>query len=254
MNNNLQNLIDYNKNLEDLLKVNYKRLSTVEKRKYSIKLKQEIKIAKKEKALENKSVNTLKKLPNFIENEKPKQISREDRLKRFNDGIYQNKNEPNKENKNYETMNGQEKAKYSFVSREILKGAFQEITLNNEEFNKNLSPKKIYEIYERMINSAYSEFDINNLNAYYDEFGDHVDEDYIEEAIFKRSLKQKFLQFLQDYLFMTNMYNMIYKEIVKVFNKDNTKQTKTKLLGNFIISYSKLRRKAVPDSDKKEYI
>jgi len=60
MNNNLQNLIDYNKNLEDLLKVNYKRLSTVEKRKYSIKLKQEIKIAKKEKALENKSVNTLK--------------------------------------------------------------------------------------------------------------------------------------------------------------------------------------------------
>ena len=192
MNNNLQNLIDYNKNLEDLLKVNYKRLSTVEKRKYSIKLKQEIKIAKKEKALENKSVNTLKKLPNFIEDEKPKQISREDRLKRFNDGIYQNKNEPNKENKNYETMNGQEKEKYSFVSREILKGAFQEITLNNEEFNKNLSPKQIYEIYERMIDSAKSEFDVNNLNAYYNEFGDYVDEDFIKKAIFNRRLKQIF--------------------------------------------------------------
>jgi len=53
---------------------------------------------------------------------------------------------------------------------------------------------------------------------------------------------------------MTNMYNMIYKEIVKVFHKDNTKQTKTKLLANFIISYSKLRRKTVPNSDKKEYI
>ena len=64
-------------------------------------------------------------------------------MKRFNDGIYQNKNEPIQENKNYETMNGQEKTKYSFVSREILKGAFQEITLNNEEFNKNLSPTNI---------------------------------------------------------------------------------------------------------------
>ena len=42
---------------------------------------------------------------------------------------------------------------------------------------------------------------------------------------------------------------MIYKEIVKVFNKDNTKQTKTKLLANFIITYTKLRRKPNPDSD-----
>ena len=132
----------------------------------------------------------------------------------------------------------------------------EKFTLNNEEFNKNLSPKQIYEIYERMIESAKSEFDVNDLNAYYDESGDYVDEDYIEEKIFNRSLKQKFLQFLRDYLFMTNMYNMIYKEIVKVFNKDNTKQTKTKLLANFIITYTKLRRKPKLNSDtnKIEYI
>ena len=100
--------------------------------------KQEIKIAKKDRAIENKSVNIFKKLPNSIEDEKPKQIFREDRLKRFNDGIYQNKKEPIQENKNYETMNREEKRKYSFVSRKILQDAFQEITLTNEEFNKNL--------------------------------------------------------------------------------------------------------------------
>ena len=36
-------------------------------------------------------------------------------------------------------MNREEKRKYSFVSREILKGAFQEITLINEEFIYHLN-------------------------------------------------------------------------------------------------------------------
>ena len=48
-----------------------------------IVVQNKIDLVTKEKALENKGVNTFKKLPNFIEDEKPKQISREDRLKRF---------------------------------------------------------------------------------------------------------------------------------------------------------------------------
>ena len=77
-----------------------------------------------------------------------------------------------------------------------------------------------------MIDSAALKFDVKNLNTYYDEFEDVEDPDLIEEKIFYRSLKQNFLQFIKDYIFMANMYNTIFKEIVKVFNKDNTKQTK----------------------------
>ena len=107
-----------------------------------------------------------------------------------------------------------------------------------------------------MIDSAALKFDVKNLNTYYDEFEDVEDPDLIEEKIFYRSLKQNFLQFIKDYIFMANMYITIFKEIVKVFNKDKTKQTKTKLLANFIITYTKLRRKPKLNSDtnKIEYI
>jgi len=68
--------------------------------------------------------------------------TREQRLDKFNKGIYKNKG-----NKSEKFYNVDDEKPYKFVKRDILNSTFSEITITNEPFNRNYSMQHLYNIY-----------------------------------------------------------------------------------------------------------
>jgi len=74
----------------------------------------------------------------------PKKQTREDRLRKFNEGIYENKGDQVKRKIDKSNIALKE---FQGISRDILNGAFSEVTIRSEPFNALYSKKQLYRMY-----------------------------------------------------------------------------------------------------------
>ena len=183
------------------------------KRAQSIYKKAQNKLIKREKNIQKLGVEKIKEinekrrittelnknfgLPVYTPEYQPlkKKETREKRLEKFNNKIY---NVTNREEKIYDQN---EESKYKFIKKEILNGAYTEIIIKNERFNKKLSKNYLYNYY---------------LNS--------------------KSNNQR--EILENIIFLNNLENMIYSELIKKFIYENNKNTKTTIQGAIIINFT----------------
>ena len=106
----------------------------------------------------------------------------------------------NVKNKEEKTYNQNEKSPKKFIKRDILNSAFTEVIIKNEPFNKNFSKDQLYKYY-------------------------NDNDDKNKEEI------------LRNIIFLNNIENIIYSQLIKKFIYENKSNTKTTIQGAILINF-----------------
>ena len=168
------------------------------KRARTINNKRLKKEEKQEQTLINKELVINHGLPVYIEDEnKPMKINKSIRLDKFNNY--------NKANVKEETKNNIyiEKNKRNITEiKEFLNGSFKEITIENKQFNENLTEDEAFKTFNTKYNADVTEY-------------------------------------IQNVIFLQNIKNLIYYQLINEFT--NAQTDKYKLIATVIIKYTKIK-------------
>ena len=168
------------------------------KRARTINNKRLKKEEKQEQTLINKELVINNGLPVYIEDEnKPMKINKSIRLDKFNNY--------NKANVKEETKNNIyiEKNKRNITEiKEFLNGSFKEITIENKQFNENLTEDEAFKTFNTKYNADVTEY-------------------------------------IQNVVFLQNIKNLIYYQLINEFT--NAQTDKYKLIATVIIKYTKIK-------------